>query len=169
MQIGKKLITKEHWSHYLNAYCMLWYCRSELQVNLRMEDAWISGGAAGRPQNLITVSRNFTQICQLCCFLVATIKATSLSAVLCIIKCKTCSLFTTMQTDLLYYVPHRQVFYKHCALLMFPQKAWLRTIAQVMIQISHLKFCALAKSAFAKSSASSTYSFVLRGLPLSFS
>lgn len=33
MQI-KKLITKEHLSHYLNAYCMWWYCGSELEVNV---------------------------------------------------------------------------------------------------------------------------------------
>lgn len=62
MQI-KKQITKEHLSHYLTAYCMWWYCGSELQVNLRMVYAWIYGEAAGRPQNFMRASRNFTEMC----------------------------------------------------------------------------------------------------------
>lgn len=37
----KKKITKEHLSHYLNAYCMLWNCGSELEVNFIMVYVWI--------------------------------------------------------------------------------------------------------------------------------
>lgn len=37
----KKKITKEHLSHYLNAYCMLWNSGSELEVNFIMVYVWI--------------------------------------------------------------------------------------------------------------------------------
>lgn len=53
----KKQITKEHLYHYLNAYCMWWYCGSELEVNLRMVYVWIYGDAVGQVQN-------FTKMCR---------------------------------------------------------------------------------------------------------
>ncbi len=48
----------------LNAYCMWWYCGSELRVNFRRMYVWIYGGTFGRSQNFIRASRNFTNICQ---------------------------------------------------------------------------------------------------------
>lgn len=56
----KKKITKEHLSHYLNAYCMLWNCGSELEVNFIMVYVWIYR------KKFLGASKNSTENTELC-------------------------------------------------------------------------------------------------------